>query len=854
MNPVSGNEESRVPLTDTRDSSDQITQHVNEPNPSGATKKTVRSAKGIGFSELPEDVKALYVDLSVAGHPIWAEANEAHPEKWNELDTTENDKRLSRHRFGPGSLVGAIMAPGAFAVFDVDHHGDEPTKWGDVDALVESLDAAGVTVAARVATPGAGHHLYVPASTEYVADIGMGGLRDFPGIEFKGKGNLYLPGSQRAKHDFADYRVEFSNLAEVFVDDLAAEVSRDALTGWLNDQAGAATVERAPDMDAPRPEHPLEIEQVRRQVEKAVTEEVARVREAEENTRDLTLAGRVFKLGRYAYLEDIQDGAIISSDHVRELMQEACEHNGLINPKDSKAITPDQFESKFDRQWAAGAAKAQRAVPFTPVGAEFAAVTGLEDRDVAKAILPELENRVVRIDREWRVYERGVWHLASESLVLGIIMDAMGTWGASVRSLFTSKKDRDKLDGLRSDLRGRRVMSQISTLVQREVSEFDAHPDLLCVGNGVVDLRTGQLQDWDPALLLTASTETPYIPGAAHADWSKALESLPPPDRDWFQGRIGQGITGHTPDDDRVVFLKNNGSGAKSTLLAALQRALGEHMVMVPEKVLTAGVDEHTTEMTELRGVRLAYIEELPRGRTLNAKRLKDAAGTPAMTGRRIARDTIRWKSTHSLFVATNYDLHISETDRGTWRRLAMLLFPFTYVDSEAERVDKDTQKVKDPRLRDDLIAGADGRAEAVLEWAVEGARNWYAAEKVMAPLTESVRKATKEWRDGEDVIQAFFEEFLKFDPNARVSMKELYSVYKLWQRSNEKFPLSSESFRKDFEAHELIAPRGITLKRDKTQASVTHYPNNGAFALELDGANSPYVMRGISWRTDADD
>lgn len=513
MNPESRNEKTQAPLTETRAIPANNSQLKNETNPSGATKRTIRSTQGIGFSELPEDVKALYADLSVAGHPIWALANEAHPEKWNELDTTENDKRLSRHRFGPGSLVGAIMAPGAFAVFDVDHHGDDPTKWGDVDALVESLDAAGVTVAARVATPGAGHHIYVPASPEYVCDIGMGGLRDFPGIEFKGKGNLYLPGSQRAKHDYADYRVEFSNLAEVFVDDLAAEVSRDALTGWLNDQAGAATVERAPDMDAPRPKHPSEIGEVHRQVSKAVDEEVARVREAEENTRDLTLTGTVFKLGRYAYLEEVDDGAIISRDHVRGLMQEACEHNGLINPKDSKAITEDQFETKFDRQWAAGAAKAQRAVPFTSVGSEFDAVTGgsrlgglrTEDRDMAETIMPALKDRLVHTPgMGWLIYDsqRGTWRPSSGSRVLGLVMEEMAVWLKSAIDRATGG-DFSKLAKLREDVKGRRVMSQVSTMVQREDSEFDARPDLLCVGNGVVKLDTGELLPHDPALLLT---------------------------------------------------------------------------------------------------------------------------------------------------------------------------------------------------------------------------------------------------------------------------------------------------------------------------------------------------------------
>lgn len=865
MNPVSGNEESRVPLTETRDSPDQITQHVNEPNPSGATKKTVRSAKGIGFSELPEDVKALYADLSVAGHPIWALANEAHPDKWNELDTTENDKRLSRHRFGPGSLVGAIMAPGAFAVFDVDHHGDDPTKWGDVDALVESLDAAGVTVAARVATPGAGHHIYVPASPEYVCDIQAGGLRDFPGIEFKGKGNLYLPGTQRAKHDFADYRVEFSELADVLADDLAAEVSVDALTVWLKDHVSkSATVERAPDVNPPRPEHPSEIGEVHRQVSKAVDEEVANVQSAEKGRRDITFTGTVFKLGRYAYLEEVEDGAIISRERVREMMREACESIGLIGPGPD-ALTPAEFDRKFDRQWAAGAAKAQRAVPFTPVGSEFDAVTGgsrlgglrTEDRDMAETIMPALKDRLVHTPvMGWLIYDsqRGTWRPSSDSRVLGLVMEEMAVWLKSAIDRATGG-DFSKLAKLREDVKGRRVMSQVSTMVQREDSEFDARPDLLCVGNGVVKLDTGELLPHDPALLLTKGTRTPYTPGAVHADWDKVLKSLPPESRDWLQGRIGQGITGHTPDDDRVVFMKNSGSGAKSTVIASLQTALGEHMVKVPEKVLIAKADSHSTEITELRGARLAYIEELPEGRFLNVKRLKDVAGTDVMDGRRMRANIIRWEATHSLFLTTNYSPRVSESDHGTWRRLAMLPFPYTYVDRPEDVVNEATQRVKDTKLRPRMIAGKAGRAEAVLAWAVEGARNWYAAERVMAPLPAAVKSATDAWRGNEDYLSGFIEEFLEFDPAGGVYTDELYGVFSEWRAEKGHRAISLETFVPSFLDHERVANQGVVKKRTASLSGVSMYPGDRlTYVPEREKGKQYQVMRGISWRTDTDD
>jgi len=107
---------------------------------------------------------------------------------------------------------------------------------------------------------------------------------------------------------------------------------------------------------------------------------------------------------------------------------------------------------------------------------------------------------------------------------------------------------------------GKSRITAITTLAQgigtilTGPADLDAHPDLLNVGNGVVDLRTGQLVGHDPGLLLTMHTPVRYSPDATHPDWDAALAAIPADVRGWLQLRYGQGITGHmTPDDMLVV-------------------------------------------------------------------------------------------------------------------------------------------------------------------------------------------------------------------------------------------------------------------------------------------------------------
>lgn len=97
-----------------------------------------------------------------------------------------------------------------------------------------------------------------------------------------------------------------------------------------------------------------------------------------------------------------------------------------------------------------------------------------------------------------------------------------------------------------------------------EDANFDTHPDLLNVQNGVVDLRDGSLRLHDPALRLTKLCPHDYLPDAVHEDWQQALRALPDDDVvDWLQLRLGQGLTGYPTPDDVLVFLKGAGRMAR---------------------------------------------------------------------------------------------------------------------------------------------------------------------------------------------------------------------------------------------------------------------------------------------------
>jgi P4 family phage/plasmid primase-like protien len=372
-----------------------------------------------------------------------------------------------------------------------------------------------------------------------------------------------------------------------------------------------------------------------------------------------------------------------------------------------------------------------------------------------------------------------------------------------------------KISGMLSAARIRAI-TFIAKLKLTSDRPFDAHPDLLNVANGVVDLRTGKLRSHHAELMFTKLAPADYAPGANHSDWEQALAAVPEDAVDWLRVRLGQATTGHPVPDDRLVVLKGSGSNGKTTIIDGIREALGsDYAVTMPDRILLARLGDHPTEMMVMRGARLALMEEFPELGHINTKRLKDLLGTGEMTARHIARDSVTWKPSHSPFVSSNYLPRVDESDDGTWRRLVLVEFPYRYRRPGAP-LPTPCDREGDPRLRDRLRAGADGQHEAVLAWLIEGAVRWYQSDRRMPEDPPSVLQATAVWRKNSDVLLRYADERLVFDPQAQVVATELFEDFNDWLQANGHRPWSDQSFSARFSQHGEAIANEVAKKRSR--------------------------------------
>lgn len=614
-----------------------------------------------------------------------------------------------------------------------------------------------------------------------------------------------------------------------------------------------------------------------------------------DDARRFTLAeAKTFCRPALAALADAQDGEInvrlndaakILSHFGEEFWARDAAEEWLVEALSSTAydgqswLAQDTINSAYDSadsSWVAERIKVDHGK--RPVDVEFTPAAMAEH--VAKEVLQGDFLRApglgwLRYDgKRWAEVEDGVPGEAVRQYVLERLIAAIKEHGArsdqaSGWTKFTTANAIGAVVKLAGSIGG----------VVADAAEFDANPDVLNTPAGVVELATGEVHVHDPKYMVTKMTSGSYVPGYTHPDWDQALTALPEEVRAWFQVRIGQAITGHPTDDGVVPLLQGaageNGKGALTT--DGLVPAFGDYASPASVK-LFSGRNEHSTEMADLRGRRLMIAEELTEGQSLNTTAIKRVADVGRIKARYTHQDNIEFAATHSLFMTSNFRPRISETDGGTWRRMALVVFPYTFVKAGIALSGQKDERRGDLGLKPRIRENATGQHDAAVTWAVEGARRWYAwraanaealrsgQELPASPMlpVEAVATATASWRAESDRIAGFWDECLVASRGCAVLATELLDEFNAWMKANGHNEWPRETFGPRFENHDRTRRAGVErIRTKKLDGLVRRVPkaaeanwliSGGGSGVKAPLPDKPLVWYGVRFRNGQDD
>jgi putative DNA primase/helicase len=237
----------------------------------------------------------------------------------------------------------------------------------------------------------------------------------------------------------------------------------------------------------------------------------------------------------------------------------------------------------------------------------------------------------------------------------------------------------------------------------------------------------------------------------------------------------------------------------------------------------------------------------LTEGRSIDVTALKQIQDVGMITARYVHRDNFTFRASHSLLTTTNYVPIVNETDHGTWRRLALLCFPYTFR-KPGEPLHGDNYRIGDPTLKARVGPGAECQHDAIVTWAVEGAMRWYADPATSLQPTERIKADTRGWRADADRILGFWDEMLIKDSERCILATDMLEAFNSWLRSNGHNEWSKELFGPRFAQHAETVRHGVAIARPQYAEGLSRPPMS--FSTPPARAR---VYRGVRFQTASD-
>ena len=307
---------------------------------------------------------------------------------------------------------------------------------------------------------------------------------------------------------------------------------------------------------------------------------------------------------------------------------------------------------------------------------------------------------------------------------------------------------------------------------------FDNQPWHFPAANGIIDLRTGDLLPHAREYHFTTVSAIPYDPSARAPKWHQALETwLPEAEvRRFIQRAVGYTLTGMT-SEQVFFFLHGAGANGKSTFILVLQGIIGQMCRRIATEAVTLRANGSPGTMRDqaaarLVGARMAVVSEIDKNARWAEGWLKDLTGGGVIATKILYKDPGEALPSAKLWIDANHEPRAlpgaiegtaAETD-SFWRRLREV--PFRIAVPQERRV-LDFHRIL---LRDE--------GPGILAWAVEGCLEW---QLNGLPVPTVVQAATAAYRQKEDTLRPFIDEWLIKRDGARCTMKDVNVAYRLW-------------------------------------------------------------------------
>lgn len=322
------------------------------------------------------------------------------------------------------------------------------------------------------------------------------------------------------------------------------------------------------------------------------------------------------------------------------------------------------------------------------------------------------------------------------------------------------------------------------------VADFDREEDLMCLHNGVVDLRSGEIYEHSPDQMMTMLAGSEFDPYAVEQPeaptWESFLDDIMCGDREMVRFlQLAVGYSLFASAREQVAFFctgdeehkKQNGSNGKSLFLSTILAAAGEYGTTVTRTLVVEKNHEGVSnDVAKLKGKRIAVGSEFKRKDVIAAEQFKRLTGDEAVEARFLHKEFFEFENKSTFWFATNYLPLVSDQDDGVWRRMVIIAFRAKFWPKETC---PPGGKVKDNSLKERLLEELPG----ILRWCIEGAMAYAAAGRLEIPSQLFAQRETKQAEF--DPLRDFMTACVVMDPTAACPAVDLRRAYERFCEMN---------------------------------------------------------------------
>jgi len=334
-----------------------------------------------------------------------------------------------------------------------------------------------------------------------------------------------------------------------------------------------------------------------------------------------------------------------------------------------------------------------------------------------------------------------------------------GIYGGEARQAVNQRLE-EMLGMYYSSTEVREIVARLEASSYIDRSEFGQSGPQVCVGNGVVDIETGEMSEFNPNYYFQSRLPVEYDPDAECPRFEEFLDDVCPDDKiPQLQEFLGYCLQPRM-DHKKALLLLGPTDAGKSVFLDGIEALFGDDSKTALSVQYLA--NERWGE-AELVGKMVNIRHDLDSTDIKNAGKIKElTAGNQVRAERKNQHPFMFSPRTKHIFAANQPPSRSSEDD-GFWNRWLTVVFP--------ERIPRSEQ---DSRLTEKLTT--DEELSGILNWAIEG----YQRLGKQGHFTNEPKPRDNQrmWEQYGNSVERFISRRLSREPAGVVRQDEAYAAY----------------------------------------------------------------------------